>query len=386
MPEAYIVEAVRSPVGKRNGGLAAVHPADLGAHALTALVERSGIDPAAVEDVVFGCLDTLGPQAGDIARTAWLAAGYPDEVPGTTVDRQCGSSQQALHFAAQGVMSGTQDVVIAGGVQNMSQIPIGAAFRAAAALGLDQVDPFSGSTGWVKRYGDQPVNQFHGAELIAEKWNISREDMEAFAAESHRRAIQATDEGRFDREIAAYNGVSHDEGPRRDTSIEKMAGLKPLAEGGRLTAAVASQISDGAAAILVVSERALEKHNLTPRARIHHLSVRGADPIFMLTAPIPATAYALERTGMSLDDIDLIEINEAFAPVVLAWAQETGADLSKVNVNGGAIALGHPLGATGARLMTTLLHELERTGGRYGLQTMCEGGGQANVTIIERLG
>jgi len=386
MPEAYIVDAVRSPVGKRGGGLASVHPADLGAHALTALVERSGIDPAAVEDVVFGCLDTIGPQAGDIARTAWLAAGYPEEVPGTTVDRQCGSSQQALHFAAQGVMSGTQDVVIAGGVQNMSQIPIAAAFRAAAALGLDQSDPFSGSTGWVKRYGDQPVNQFHGAELIAEKWNITREDMEAFAAQSHRRAAQAIDEGRFDREIAAYNGLAHDEGPRRDTSIEKMAALKPLAEGGRLTAAVASQISDGSAAILVVSERALKTHGLTPRARIHHLSVRGADPIYMLTAPIPATAYALERTGLGLDDIDLVEINEAFAPVVLAWQQETGADLDKVNVNGGAIALGHPLGATGARLMTTLLHELERTGGRYGLQTMCEGGGQANVTIIERLG
>ena len=385
MPEAYIVDAVRTPVGKKNGGLASVHPADLGAHVLTELVNRTGVDPAAVEDVVFGCLDTIGPQAGDIARTAWLAAGLPEEVPGTTIDRQCGSSQQALHFAAQGVMSGTQDVVIAGGVQNMSQIPIGAAFRAAVALGVDQPDPFGGSTGWVKRYGDQPVNQFHGAELIAEKWGISREEMEAFALESHRRALQAIDEGRFDREITAYGDVSVDEGPRRETTLEKMQALKPLAEGGRITAAVSSQISDGAAAILVVSERALKEHGLTPRARIHHLSVRGADPIYMLTAPIPATAYALEKTGMSLDDIDLVEINEAFAPVVLAWQRETGADLTKVNVNGGAIALGHPLGATGARLMTTLLHELERTGGRWGLQTMCEGGGQANVTIIERV-
>src|SRR5579884_186147 len=319
MPEAYIVEAVRTPVGKKNGGLAAAHPADLGAHALTELLERTGIDPAAVEDVVFGCLDTIGPQAGDIARTCWLAAGLPEEVPGTTVDRQCGSSQQALHFAAQGVMSGTQDVVIAGGVQNMSQIPIGSAFRLAAPLGLEHSDPFSGSQGWVKRYGDQPVSQFYGAELIAEKWAISREEMERFALQSHQRAVAATEAGRFDRELAPYAGVTADEGPRRDTSLEKMASLKPLAEGGRITAAVSSQISDGAAALLVVSERALKEHNLTPRARVHHMSVRGADPIYMLTAPIPATAYALERTGLSLDDIDLVEINEAFAPVVLAW-------------------------------------------------------------------
>ena len=385
MPEAYIVDAVRTPVGKKNGGLAKAHPADLGAHVLTELVRRSGIDPAVVEDVVFGCLDTIGPQAGDIARTAWLAAGLPEEVPGTTIDRQCGSSQQALHFAAQGVMSGTQDVVIAGGVQNMSQIPIGAAFRAAVAIGVEQPDPFGGSTGWTDRYGDQPVNQFHGAELIAQKWGITREEMEAFAFESHRRALQAIDEGRFEREITAYGDVSVDEGPRRDTTLDKMQSLKPLAEGGRITAAVSSQISDGAAAILVVSDRALKEHNLTPRARVHHLSVRGADPIYMLTAPIPATAYALEKTGMSLDDIDLVEINEAFAPVVLAWMRELDVPQDKVNVNGGGIALGHPIGATGARLMTTLLHELERTGGRYGLQTMCEGGGTANVTIIERL-
>jgi acetyl-CoA C-acetyltransferase len=383
MAEAYIVDAVRTPVGKKGGGLASAHPADLGAHAITGLVDRTGIDPAAVEDVIFGCVDTIGPQAGDIARTCWLAAGLPDDVPGTTVDRQCGSSQQAVHFAAQAVMSGTNDVIVAGGVQNMSMIPIASAMTVAQPLGFD--DPFTGSKGWRKRYGTQEVSQFRGAEMIAEKWGISRDDMEQFALESHRRAVTAIDEGRFEREVLAYGGVTHDEGPRRDTSLERMATLPPLTEGGRLTAAVSSQISDAAAAILIVSERGLAEHGLTPRARIHHLSVRGADPIFMLSAPIPATAYALERTGMSLDDIDLVEINEAFASVVLAWEKETGADLGKVNVNGGAIALGHPLGATGARLMTTLLNELERTGGRWGLQTMCEGGGQANVTIIERL-
>jgi acetyl-CoA C-acetyltransferase len=383
MAEAYIVDTVRSPVGKKGGGLAAVHPADLGAHVITGLVDRTGIDPAAVEDVIFGCVDTIGPQAGDIARTCWLAAGLPDEVPGTTVDRQCGSSQQAVHFAAQAVMSDTSDVIVAGGVQNMSMIPISSAMTVAQPMGFD--DPFTGSEGWRARYGTQEVSQFRGAEMIAEKWGISRGDMEAFALESHRRAVTAIDEGRFEREILPYRDITTDEGPRRDTSLERMATLPPLVEGGRLTAAASSQISDAAAAMLVVSEQALEEHGLTPRARIHHLSVRGADPIFMLTAPIPATAYALERTGMSLDDIDLVEINEAFASVVLAWQKETGADLERVNVNGGAIALGHPLGATGARLMTTLLHELERTGGRWGLQTMCEGGGQANVTILERL-
>ncbi|MEU4495264.1 acetyl-CoA C-acetyltransferase [Streptomyces sp. NPDC023998] len=385
MGEAYIVEAVRTPVGRRKGRLAGVHPADLGAHVLTALVERSGIDPAAVEDVVFGCLDTVGPQAGDIARTAWLAAGLPEEVPGVTIDRQCGSSQQAVHFAAQGVLSGTQDLVVAGGVQNMTQIPIAFASRQAAEpLGLTG-GPFAGSEGWRARYGDQPVNQFHGAQLIAEKWSISRRDMEEFALLSHRRAIRAIDEGRFERELVAYGDMTVDEGPRRDTTLEKMAALKPVLDGGTITAACSSQVSDGAAAMLIASERAVAGHGLTPRARIHHLSVRGEDPIRMLSAPIPATAYALKKTGLSIDDIDLVEINEAFAPVVLAWLKETGADPDKVNVNGGAIALGHPLGATGVRLMTTLLHELERTGGRYGLQTMCEGGGQANVTMIERL-
>ena len=383
MAEAYIVDAIRSPVGRRGGGLSEVHPADLGAHVLRALVERTGIDPVAVEDVVFGCVDTIGPQAGDVARTCWLAAGLPDEVPGVTIDRQCGSSQQAVHFAAQAVLSGTSDLVVAGGVQQMSKIPISSAMTAAEPLGF--TDPFSGSVGWVARYGMQEVSQFRAAEMIAEKWNLSREDMERFAFESHQRAICAQEEGRFEREIAPYGEVSADEGPRRDTTLEKMASLRTLVEGGRLTAAVSSQISDAAAALLVASERAVKEHGLTPRARIHHIDVRGADPIWMLTAPIPATARALARAGMTLDDIDLVEINEAFASVVLAWAHDTGADLAKVNVNGGAIALGHPLGATGARLMTTMLCELERTGGRYGLQTMCEGGGQANVTIIERL-
>jgi acetyl-CoA C-acetyltransferase len=383
MAEAYIIDAIRTPVGRRGGGLSGVHPADLGACTLKALVGRTGIDPRVVEDVIFGCVDTIGGQAGDIARTCWLAAGLPEEVPGTTVDRQCGSSQQAVHFAAQAVMSGTADVVVAGGVQQMSQIPISSAMLVGQEMGFP--DPFSGSEGWRKRYGDQEVSQFRSAEMIAEKWNISREDMERFALESHDRAIRAIDEGRFESEIVPCADLKVDETPRRGTSLEKMASLSTLEEGGRLTAAVSSQISDASAALLIASESAVKTHNWTPRARIHHLSVRGADPIWMLTAPIPATAYALEKTGMKLEDIDLIEINEAFASVVLAWQKETGASLDRVNVNGGAIALGHPLGATGARLMTTLLCELERTLGRYGLQTMCEGGGQANVTIIERL-
>ena len=383
MPEAYIVDAARTPVGRKKGSLADVHPADLGAHVLKAIVDRNDFDPEAVDDVVFGCVDTIGPQAGDIARTCWLAAGLPDGVPGTTVDRQCGSAQQAVHFAAQAVMSGTSDMVMAGGVQNMNQIPISSAMLAAQPLGFD--DPFSTSKGWVDRYGTVEVSQFNSAEMIAEKWNITREDMERFALQSNERAEVAIDEGRFKREIVPFGDFADDETPRRGSSLEKMATLNPLQEGGRITAAVSSQIADGAAALLVVSEDALKQHGLTPRARIHHLSVRGADPIWMLTAPIPATDHAMKKTGMKLSDIDLVEINEAFASVVIAWERETGADMEKVNVNGGAIALGHPLGATGARLMTTLLHELERTEGRYGLQTMCEGGGQANVTIIERL-
>jgi acetyl-CoA C-acetyltransferase len=382
MNEAYIVDAVRTPVGRRGGGLAGFHPADLGAHSLAALVERTDIDPAAVEDVVFGCVDTIGGQAGDIARTCWLAAGLPEHVPGTTVDRQCGSSQQAIHFAAQAVLSGTMDVVVAGGVQQMSQIPISSAMTAGQPLGFD--DPFTGSPGWVTRYGTQELSQFRSAELIAEKWDIGRDEMEAFAVESHTRAIRARAEGRFDAEIVPLGECAADEGPR-DPDWAKIRSLPALTEGGRVTAACSSQISDASAALLIVNERGLADHGLSPRARIHHISVRADDPVWMLTAPIPATAHALAKTGMRLDDVDLIEINEAFASVVIAWARETGADMARVNVNGGAIALGHPLGATGARLMTTLLHELDRCGGRWGLQTMCEGGGQANVTIVERL-
>jgi acetyl-CoA C-acetyltransferase len=382
MNEAYIVDAVRTPVGRRGGGLAGVHPADLGAHSLAALVERTDIDPAAVEDVVFGCVDTIGGQAGDIARTCWLAAGLPEHVPGTTVDRQCGSSQQAIHFAAQAVLSGTMDVVVAGGVQQMSQIPISSAMTAGQPLGFD--DPFTGSPGWVTRYGTQELSQFRSAELIAEKWDIGRDEMEAFAVESHTRAIRARAEGRFDAEIVPLGECAADEGPR-DPDWAKIRSLPALTEGGRVTAACSSQISDASAALLIVNERGLADHGLSPRARIHHISVRADDPVWMLTAPIPATAHALAKTGMRLDDVDLIEINEAFASVVIAWAREAGADMARVNVNGGAIALGHPLGATGARLMTTLLHELDRCGGRWGLQTMCEGGGQANVTIVERL-
>ncbi|NBM17904.1 acetyl-CoA C-acetyltransferase [Streptomyces sp. GC420] len=383
MSEAYVVDAVRTPVGRRGGTLAGVHPADLGAASLTALMERTGIDPGAVEDVILGCVDAIGPQAGDIARTAWLAAGLPDHVPGVTVDRQCGSSQQAIHFAAQAVMSGTADVVVAGGVQSMSAIPISAAMAAGRAYGFD--GPFSGSAGWRKRYGDQAVSQFRAAEMIAEKWSLEREAMEAYAVRSHERALRAREQGLFDAEITPCLGLEHDECPRIP-DWDKIRSLPALMEGGRLTAALASQIADASAALLLVSEHGLREHKLTPRARVHHLSVRAADPVWMLTAPIPATRHALRRTGLTLDDIDLIEINEAFASVVLAWAAETGADQERVNVNGGAIALGHPLGATGARLMTSLLGELERRRGRYGLLTMCEGGGQANVTVVERLG
>jgi acetyl-CoA C-acetyltransferase len=346
-------------------------------------MERTGLDPAAVDDVVFGCVDTVGGQAGDIARTCALVAGLPEHVPGTTIDRQCGSAQQAVHFAAQAVMSGTQDVVVAGGVQQMSQIPISTAMLAGVDLGFP--DPFSGSEGWRSRYGTEEVSQFRAADLIAERWDISREDMEEFAITSHLRALRAREEGRFEPEIVAVGDARQDEGPR-PPDPDKIRSLPTLREGGRVTAAVSSQISDASAAILIVSEQALSDHGLGPRARIHHMTVRGDDPVYMLTAPIPATRHALRRSGLTGGDIDLVEINEAFASVVLAWEKETGFDHDRVNVNGGAIALGHPLGATGARLMTTMLNELERTGGRYGLQTMCEGGGQANVTIIERLG
>ena len=383
MAEAYIVDALRTPTGRRRGGLAEMHPADLGGHVLKALVERNDVPGEDYDDVIFGCVDTIGPLAGDIARTCWLAAGLPLHVPGVTIDRQCGSSQQSVHFAAQAVMSGTADVVVAGGVQAMSQIPISAAMLAGQEYGFG--DPFTGSPGWVERFGDGLVTQFNSAEMIAEKWDLSREDLECYALESNERAFRAIDEGRFEREITPINGVTMDETPRRGTTLEAMSELQPLQEGGRITAAVSSQTCDAASAMLICSEEAVSRYDLEPRARLHHISVLADDPIWMLTAPMPATHRAMEKTDMSMDDIDLVEINEAFAPVVLAWLADTGYDHAKTNVNGGAIALGHPLGATGTKLMTTLLHELERTRGRYGLQTMCEGGGQANVTIIERL-
>ena len=379
--EAYIVGAVRSPVGKRNGGLSAVHPVDLAAHVLQELIARTGVDPSAVEDVIMGCVSQVGPQAIDIARNAWLSAGLPETVPGVTIDRQCGSSQQAVHFAAQGVLSGTQDLVIAAGVESMSMVPMGSTVALPHKEGMAL--PFG--QGWRDRYGDQEISQFRGAQLMCEKWGIKRAELEEYALESHARAIRAIDEGRFDREITPVGGITTDEGPRRDSTLERMAELKPLRPGWELTAATASQISDGSAALLIASPAAVRRHGFTPRARIHTLAVTGSDPVYMLTGPIPATELALAKGYLSVDDIDVFEVNEAFAPVLIAWSRDTGASLGKTNPNGGAIALGHPLGATGAILMTKMLHELERTGGRFGLQTMCEGGGQANATIIERL-
>ncbi|GAB2964670.1 acetyl-CoA C-acetyltransferase [Nonomuraea fastidiosa] len=381
MAEAYIVGAVRTPVGKKKGGLSTVHPTDLAAHTLKALIDRTGVDPEAVEDVIMGCVMQFGPQSMDIARNAWLSAGLPETTPGVTIDRQCGSSQQAIHFAAQGVLSGTQDLVVAGGVESMSIVPMGSSIKAALDMGM----PFPFGDKWVERYGKQEISQFRGAELMCEKWGFTRDVLEQYALESHQRAAKAIANGYFKDQIEPINGVEDDEGPRPDTTLEKMAALKTLKEGGQITAATSSQISDGSGAVLIASEQAVRDHGLTPRARIHQLALMGDDPVYMLTAPIPATRRALKKAGMSIDDIDVVEINEAFAPVPLAWMRELDADPAKVNPNGGAIALGHPLGGTGAILMTKLLHELERTGGRYGLQTMCEGGGQANVTIIERL-
>ena len=382
MPEAYIVEALRSAVGRRGGGLSAVHPNDLGGHVLAALLERTGVDPAAVDDVILGCVDQMGAQAANVARNAWLSAGLPETVPGTTIDRQCGSAQQAIHFAAQAVMSGTQDLVVAGGVEVMSLVPIASPAVVGEREGMGF--PYGGD-GWQNRYGDQEISQFRGAELIAEKWSISREAMEQLAFDSHQRAIAATTSGLFAEEIVRVGDVIADEGPRPDSSPEKMADLKPLRDGGRITAAVSSQISDGAAAILIASEKAVRAHGLRPLARIHTMAVVGSDPVFMLTGPIPATEAVLSKAGLTIDDIDLFEVNEAFASVVLAWLKESGVSREKTNVLGGAIALGHPLGATGARLMTTLIHHLGRTGGRYGLQTMCEGGGMAKAKLVERV-
>jgi acetyl-CoA C-acetyltransferase len=378
MSEAFIVAAVRTPVGKRGGGLAHVHPVDLAAHVLRAVLDRAEVGPEHVDDVILGCVSQVGAQSYNIARHAVLSAGLPERVPGTTLDRQCGSSQQAVHFAAQAVQSGAQDLVIAGGVEAMSLIPLGAAVQT-AGLGHPR-----GGQGWKARYGDEEISQFRGADLIAGNWNLSRAQLEDYALASHQRASAAAAEGLFDAETAACDGLTRDEGPRPDASLDAMARLSPLREGGLITAAHASQISDGAAALLVASARAVQRHGLVPLARVHTMTVVGSDPIMMLTGPIPATARLLERSGVALGEIGVFEVNEAFAPVVLAWLAETGADPARTNPLGGAIALGHPLGATGARLMTTMVHQLRRTGARYGLQTMCEGGGMANATLLER--
>ena len=384
MADAFIVDALRSPTGKRKGSLAALHGADLGAHVIKALVQRNAIPAEDYDDVIFGCVDTIGALAGDIARTAWLAAGLPLAVPGTTVDRQCGSSQQAVHFAAQAVMSGTQDVVLAGGVQTMSSIPISSAMLAGQPLGF--TTPFAESRGWRARFGDAPVNQFYAAQRIADHWGFTREAMEAFALESHERALRAMRQGRFAREVVPLPGLMAMDETARETSLAKMATLEPVDPSyPKITAAVSSSTADAAAALLIVSERALNRYGLVPRARIHHLSVRADDPIWHLTAPIPATARALARCGLRLEDIDRVEINEAFASVVMAWLKETGYPHERTNVNGGAIALGHPLGASGARITTHLLHELKRRGGKHGLGSACIGGGQGIAVIVEAL-
>ena len=382
MQQAYIVDALRSPTGKRAGSLAQVHPMDLGAHVLKALVARNNIPAEDYDDVIFGAIDAIGPNAGNLARFCWLGAGLPEAVPGVTIDRQCGSSQQAVHFAAQAVMSGSQDVVVAGGVQNMSQIPINTALYAAAELGFP--DPWTTAESFRARYGDQQLVQFNAAEMIAKKWRFTRRDMEAYALESNNRALAAIEAGHFAREVVPYGDFAMDETARR-TSLEKMATLQTILPDGIITAAISSQMSDAASAVLVCSEAAVKRYGLTPRARIVHMSGRGDDPVWMLTAPIPATRHALAKAGLRMNDIDRVEINEAFASVPMAWLKELDYDPARTNVNGGAIALGHPIGASGTKLMTTLLHELERSGGRFGLQTMCEGGGLANVTLIERL-
>ena len=389
--KAYIVEAVRTAGGKRDGRLSLWHPADLGAKVLDELVTRLDMDPALVDDVVFGCVDQVGAQSGNVARNAILSSSFPESVPGTSVDRQCGSSQQAIHFAIQAVMSGTQDIVIGGGVEVMSMVPIGAAVKDGydAGHGL----PFD-SEGMKERYPGVFFSQFTGAELVADKWNLSREDLDKFALESHQKAAHATESKYFDKEILPVEGrnaegmndlVMADEGIRFDASLDKLAGLNPVTEGGVITAGNASQITDGAAAVMVCNDAGLKKIQANPRAEIVSISVVGDDPVFMLTGPIPASIQALKTANLTIDDMDLYEVNEAFAPVPLAWAEDLKADRSKLNVNGGAMALGHPLGAIGAKLMTTLLHEMERRESTYGLQAICEGGGTANATIIKRL-
>jgi acetyl-CoA C-acetyltransferase len=379
--DAFICGAVRTPVGKRRGGLSTVHPSDLGAHVLAALMTRTAVDPAAIDDVIFGCVTQIGAQAFNIARTSWLAADLPETVPATTVDRQCGSSLQALHFAAQGVMSGTAELIVAGGVEAMSQVPIWSAIDVGREQGLGDA---VGGEGFHRRYPHGP-DQFLGAQMIAERWEFDRSVQEQFALRSHQRAAAAWEAGYFDEEVAPLNGVTRDEGVRADTTLERMAELETLPGYDRLTAAVASQVSDGAAALLVASERAVAEHGLEPLARIEALAVVGVDPVIMLTGPIPATERLLARAGIGIDAVDLFEVNEAFAPVVLAWLAETGADPQRTNVNGGAIALGHPLGATGAKLVTTLVHELARREAHRGLVAICEGGGTANGMLIQRV-
>ena len=390
MGEAYIVGAVRTAGGRRNGKQKDRHPIDLGARVLDELVSRTGVDPELVEDVIFGCVDQVGAQAANIARNAVLSSGLPESVPGTTVDRQCGSSQQAIHFAAQAVMSGVHDVAIAGGVEVMSLVPLGGNAIAGYKAGMGT--PYG--EGMKRRYPGVRFNQFAGAEMMAEKWGFDRERLDRFGLASHQKAARATTEGRFEREIVPVEVVGEgggaekfqrDEGIRYDASYESMAGLKTLSDTGLLTAGTSSQITDGAAALLVANEQGLARMGATPRGRIAGMTLAGADPVMMLAAPIPATQKLLARTGVPIGDVDVYEVNEAFASVPLAWLHDVGADPSKLNVNGGAIALGHPLGCTGVKLMTTLLHELERTGGRYGLQTMCEGGGLSNATLIERV-
>ncbi|WP_202759092.1 acetyl-CoA C-acetyltransferase [Delftia acidovorans] len=394
MAQAYIVAATRTAGGKRGGKLSGWHPADLAAQVLDELVRCSQADPAQVEDVIMGCVSQVGQQATNVARNAVLASSLPESVPGTTVDRQCGSSQQALHFAAQAVMSGSMDMVIAAGVESMSRVPMGTpnALPAKAGLGVYM------SPAMQRRYPGVEFSQFMGAEMMAGKYGLTKDQLDAYALQSHERAVQAAREGRFDREILAVQarsaeggvegeGQPHtvDEGIRFNATLQGIAGVKTIREGGCVTAATASQICDGASGVMVVSERGLKTLGVQPLARIHHMSLLGHDPVIMLEAPIPATQAALKKAGMRISDIDLYEVNEAFAPVPLAWLQATGADPARLNVNGGAIALGHPLGASGTKLMATLIHALHARGGRYGLQTMCEGGGMANVTIIERL-
>lgn len=380
MTDAFVVSAVRSPITRRKGPLSVVHPVDLAAQVLQAAVSRAGVEPELIEDVILGCVGQVGPQAFNIARVAALSAGLPDSVPGVTVDRQCGSSQQAIHFASQAIRSGDQDVVLAGGVEVMSAVPNGSS--AAPELGLGHP---RGGRNWQKRFGDEEISQFRGANMMAQRWGLPREQLEAFALRSHQRAVRAVEDGTFDQEIVPVDDVKRDVGPRGDTTLEKMAALNPVVPGTVITAALSSQISDGAAALVLASERAVERYGLTPLARIVATSVIGSDAVLMLDGPIPATAMVLDRAKLSVDEIDAFEINEAFASVPLAWEKELHIDPERVNVLGGAIALGHPLGATGARIMTTLIHQLRRTGGRYGLETICEGGGMANGTIIEAI-